>query len=179
MAGLAEAAQKVGDVVQLIQDIAAQTNLLALNATIEAARAGDAGKGFAVVAGEVKSLANQTAKATDDIRSQITAIQAETRSALGAIQEISRTVQGVEEIASSISAAVEQQSAAMQEISGNVQQAAVRTQEAAESLQLVSGGLTANGAAAGEVLSSSERLSDQAQILRQEVDCFLGAIREA
>src|SRR5207248_1139261 len=100
--GLAEAAQKIGDVVALINDIASQTNLLALNATIEAARAGEAGKGFAVVASEVKSLANQTAKATDDIRAQIAAIQAETRTAVEAIQSISRTVRSVNEISSSI-----------------------------------------------------------------------------
>lgn len=179
VAGLAEAAQKVGDVVKLIQDIAGQTNLLALNATIEAARAGDAGKGFAVVAGEVKSLANQTAKATDDIRAQIAAIQAETGSALQAIQGISQTVQGVEEIAASISAAVEEQSAAMQEISANVQHAAGRTQQVARDLQGVTGGLNVNGSAAHDMLGATERLGEQAQRLRQEVDQFMGSIRAA
>ena len=179
VAGLAEAAQKVGDVVKLIQDIAGQTNLLALNATIEAARAGDAGKGFAVVAGEVKSLANQTAKATDDIRAQIAAIQAETAGALQAIQGISQTVQGVEEIAASISAAVEEQSAAMQEISSNVQHAAGRTQQVARDLQGVTGGLTVNGSAAHDMLGATERLDEQAQRLRKEVDQFLGSIRAA
>ena len=179
VAGLAEAAQKVGDVVKLIQDIAGQTNLLALNATIEAARAGDAGKGFAVVAGEVKSLANQTARATNDIRAQIVAIQTETAAALLAIQGISQTVQGVEEVASSIAAAVGQQTTAMQEISGNVQQAAERTQGVAHGLQKVSGGLAINAAAAGDVLEFTGRLAQQAQSLRQGVGSFLDSIRAA
>ncbi len=179
VAGLAAAAQKVGDVVKLIQDIAAQTNLLALNATIEAARAGDAGKGFAVVAGEVKSLANQTAKATDDIRGQIAAIQAESSAALAAIQGISQTVRGVEEIAAAISGTVDQQGSAILEVSGNIQQAAARTSEVAGHLQRMSNGLGENGAAASAVLSSADLLHQQAGVLRRAVDGFLGTVRAA
>ena len=173
VAGLAEAAQKVGDVVKLIQDIAAQTNLLALNATIEAARAGDAGKGFAVVAGEVKSLANQTAKATEDIRAQIAAIQLESNAALAAIQGISHTVHGVEEIAAAISSTVDQQGAAIQEVSGNIQQAAGRTEQVAQHLRHMSDGLQENAAAAAAVLSATDLLDHQAGVLRREVDSFL------
>ena len=175
----AAAAQKVGDVVQLIQDIAAQTNLLALNATIEAARAGDAGKGFAVVASEVKSLATQTARATEDIRAQIAAIQAETAGALQAIQGISETVHAVEEIAASIAAAVGQQDAAMREVSSNVQQAAERTRRVAQDLTQVTDGLGTNGAAAAAMSGSAERLAEQAQVLRREVGDFLASIRAA
>jgi methyl-accepting chemotaxis protein len=179
VAGLAASAQKVGDVVQLIQDIAAKTNLLALNATIEAARAGDAGKGFAVVAGEVKSLANQTAKATEEIRAQIASIQAESGAALTAIQGISKTVHGVEEIAAAISVTVDQQGSAIQEVSSNIQQAAGRTQQVATDLRVVSGGLGDNGAAAAAMQSAADLLGRQAGVLRQEVDSFLGSIRAA
>jgi methyl-accepting chemotaxis protein len=179
VAGLAAAAQKVGDVVSLIQNIAAQTNLLALNATIEAARAGEAGKGFAVVAGEVKSLANQTAKATDDIRVQIGSIQAESSAALSAIQGISQTVRNVEEIAGAIVATVDQQGSAIQEISGNIQQAADRTQRVALDLRQVSDSMTESGSAAGAMLTAADLLQAQAGVLRQEVNGFLASIRAA
>ena len=179
VAGLATAAQKVGDVVKLIQDIAAQTNLLALNATIEAARAGESGKGFAVVAGEVKTLAAQTAKATDDIRTQIQAIQTESTAALAAIGGIARTVQGVEEIAASIAATVDQQSAAIMEVSGNVQQAAERTQHVATNLRRVTDGLADNGQAAAAMLEAATGLDQQAGVLRREVDGFLRTVRPA
>jgi methyl-accepting chemotaxis protein len=179
VAGLAAAAQKVGDVVKLIQDIAAQTNLLALNATIEAARAGEAGKGFAVVAGEVKSLANQTARATEDIRAQIAAIQAESSAALGAIQDISQTVSGVEEVAAAIALTVDQQGAAIQEVSGNIQQAAGNTAQVASHLRRMSDGLGENGAAAAAVLSAADLLDHQAKVLHREVDSFLDTVRAA
>ena len=165
--------------VKLIQDIAAQTNLLALNATIEAARAGEAGKGFAVVAGEVKSLANQTARATEDIRAQIAAIQAKSSAALVAIQGISQTVYGVEEIAAAIASTVDQQGAAILEVSGNIQQAASNTAQVAGHLRRMSAGMGENGAAAAAMLSAADLLDQQARVLRREVDGFLDTVRAA
>jgi methyl-accepting chemotaxis protein len=179
VAGLAEAAQKVGEVVKLINDIASQTNLLALNATIEAARAGDAGKGFAVVASEVKSLANQTAKATDEIRAQIAAIQSETNAAVDAIRNISKTILEVNEISASIGAAVEEQTAATQEITRNVQQAASGTQEVSRNIDGVSKAVEKSGSTATEVLAAADDLAEQSQALRREVDQFLITVRAA
>jgi methyl-accepting chemotaxis protein len=179
VAGLAEAAEKIGEVVKLINDIASQTNLLALNATIEAARAGDAGKGFAVVASEVKSLANQTAKATDDIRAQIAAIQAETKAAVDDIQKISKTILEVNEISSSIASSVEEQKAATQEITRNVQQAASGTQDVSRNIEAVGNAVDKSGVAASEVLAAATELASQSQALRREVDQFLLTVRAA
>jgi methyl-accepting chemotaxis protein len=177
--GLAESAQRIGEVVKLIQGIASQTNLLALNATIEAARAGEAGKGFAVVASEVKTLANQTAKATEDIIGQITAIQSASNEAVQAIQGITGTIGEISEIATTIASAVEEQGAATQEIARNVQQAASGSQEVANNLTGVTQAANNTGAAAHQVLASSEELSKQSETLRMRVETFLSGIKAA
>jgi methyl-accepting chemotaxis protein len=177
--GLAQAAQKIGDVVKLINDIAGQTNLLALNATIEAARAGEAGKGFAVVASEVKNLANQTAKATEEIAAQIGAIQEATKGAVAAIQGIAKTIGEVSEIATGIASAVEEQGAATQEIARNVQQAAAGTNEVSQNITGVTQAAGETGTAATQVLSAAGELSKQSDLLRGEVDQFVSQIRAA
>jgi methyl-accepting chemotaxis protein len=174
---LAATADRIGKVVQLISDIASQTNLLALNATIEAARAGDAGKGFAVVAGEVKNLANQTARATEEISVQISAIQEETRQAVDAIKEIGGVIDHVQGISSGIASAIEQQSAATQEIAKNVQEAAQGTAEVTQTIDGVSRAAATTGAAAEQVLSSSTELARNSEQLRNEVIGFLSDVR--
>lgn len=176
---LSRAAQQVGEVVKLITAIAEQTNLLALNATIEAARAGDAGRGFAVVATEVKSLASQTAKATDEISSYITDMQAATQESVGAIKEIGGTIGQISQIASTIAVAVEQQSAATQEIAQNVQNVAHGTQEVATSITEVNRGAGETGAASAEVLNSAQILSVESTRLREELDRFMANVRAA
>ena len=176
---LADAAQKIGDVVNLITNIASQTNLLALNATIEAARAGEAGKGFAVVASEVKSLANQTAKATDEIAAQIAAIQSTTGGVVSAIGGIGGTIGRINEISTAIAAAIEEQSAATNEISRNIQQAAAGTQEVTGNIIKVTGTAGETGVAAEQVLGAASGLSKQAEVLRGDVDRFLAAIKAA
>ena len=175
--GLASAAEKIGEVVGLINDIASQTNLLALNATIEAARAGDAGKGFAVVATEVKSLADQTARATDDISSQINAIQGATENAVGAIKGISGTITEISEIASAIASAVEEQSAATREIAQSVEQAAAGTSDVSQNITGVTTGANQTGESSGQVLEAASELSKQAEMLRGQVDAFLVEVR--
>jgi methyl-accepting chemotaxis protein len=177
--GLAKTANRIGEVVGLINDIASQTNLLALNATIEAARAGEAGRGFAVVASEVKSLASQTAKATDDISEQIADIQKVAGEAIEAIQAIGGIIGEVNEVATAIAAAVEEQGAATQEITRSTQQAAQGTKNVSDNIVGVSAGADAAGAAAQNVKTASEMLAVQTQQLRGQVDAFLGKIRAA
>ncbi len=172
---LAEAAQKIGNVVTLINNIAGQTKLLALNATIEAARAGDAGKGFAVVASEVKSLSDQTAKATHEISSQVSAMQAATETSVHAIQGIADTIRKVAEIAAAIASAVEEQSAATREISANVAQAAEGTQQVSLSIATVSSVATQTNGASAELLTSSGEMARQAEALSGEMDRLLTA----
>lgn len=175
--GLAESAQKVGEVIDLISDIAEQTNLLALNATIEAARAGEAGKGFAVVASEVKNLANQTARATDDISKQIGEIQTATQDAVTAIGGITTTIGQINEIASSISSSVQEQGAATSEIARNVQQASQGTSEVSSNIEGVNQAALEGGASAKQLLGAASELSQQSETLRSEVQSFLNNIR--
>jgi methyl-accepting chemotaxis protein len=176
---LSKAASRIGDVVELINTIAGQTNLLALNATIEAARAGEAGRGFAVVASEVKALAEQTAKATGEIGQQIAGIQAATQESVGAIQEISGTIERLSEVSSAIAAAVEQQGAATQEISRNVQQAAQGTQQVSSNITDVQRGASETGSASSQVLSAAQSLSNDSNRLKLEVGKFLNSVRAA
>jgi methyl-accepting chemotaxis protein len=177
--GLTHTAVKIGDVVKIISDIASQTNLLALNATIEAARAGEAGKGFAVVASEVKALANQTAKATEEIGVQIKAIQEATQSSAQSIQSIAATISKVDETAAIIAASVEEQGAATQEIARNVSQAAHGTQEVSGNITGVNEAAQQTGKAAARVLASAGELSQSGETLRAQVKVFLGEVRAA
>ena len=177
--GLADAAQKIGEVVEMISDIAEQTNLLALNATIEAARAGESGKGFAVVASEVKNLANQTAKATNEIGQQIGGIQAETLEAVEAIKSITTTISEMDEIASMIAAAVEEQGAATHEIARNVEQAATGTQEVSSNIIEVTNAAGETGTAATQVTGVAGDLNKKADELKVQVENFLTDVRAA
>ena len=176
---LSKAAARIGDVVELINSIAGQTNLLALNATIEAARAGEAGRGFAVVASEVKALAEQTAKATGEIGQQISGIQAATQEFVGAIREISGTIEKLSEISSAIAAAVEEQGAATHEISRNVQQAAHGTQQVSANVTEVQRGAGETELASSQVLKAAQSLSGDSHRLKFEVDKFLATVRAA
>jgi methyl-accepting chemotaxis protein len=176
---LSKAAARIGDVVELINTIAGQTNLLALNATIEAARAGEAGRGFAVVASEVKALAEQTAKATDEISQQISGIQAATQDSVGAIKEIGETIGLMSEISSTIAAAMEEQGAATQEISRNIQRAAQGTTQVGSNITDVQRGANETGSASAQVRSAAQSLSSESNRLKLEVGKFLNSVRAA
>ncbi|MCC0024701.1 MAG: methyl-accepting chemotaxis protein [Hyphomicrobiaceae bacterium] len=176
--GLADASRKIGEVVALIADIADQTNLLALNTSIEAARAGEAGKGFAVVASEVKSLANQTATATEEIGKQIAEIQEASNRAVDAIARIGETIARVDEVSTTIAAAVEEQSAATQEIAGNIDQAARGTTEVSANIQMISQAVSETDQIAGQVLAASKGLNENGEGLRAAVAGFLEEVRK-
>ncbi len=175
--GLVDAAQRIDEVVNLINDIATQTNLLALNATIEAARAGEAGKGFAVVASEVKNLAGETAKATDEIGAQISAVQGSTKDAVAAIQGIGNTIQQNNEIASEIAAAMEEQGVVTKDIVANMQQAATGTSDVSAGINEVTQAAAQTGSAADEVMGVADELAQQSENLRREVDSFIAGVR--
>jgi methyl-accepting chemotaxis protein len=177
--GLSDAAQHIGDIIQVIQRISSQTNLLALNATIEAARAGEAGKGFAVVAGEVKSLANDTARATEEIAGQITTMQAATQDAVAAIRGIDLTISQINKISSTLAATVEQQGVAIHQITRSTQEAARGTRDVSDNVTVVHHAASMTGNGAAQVLSSSSELADQTHQLRRELDRFLADLRTA
>ncbi len=179
MTQLSAAAEKIGEVVSLISDIAGQTNLLALNATIESARAGEAGRGFAVVAAEVKALAGQTAKATGDISAQIAAMQLISRQSVTAITEIQATINEIDSVSSAISAAVEEQSATTREISRSTGEAATGTRDVTRNIVDVQRDATETGEAANQVVDASSELGRQAEHLRKQVDSFLATLRAA
>ncbi len=179
IAELTQAAIRIGDVVALITAIAEQTNLLALNATIEAARAGDAGRGFAVVASEVKQLAAQTAKATEEIGTQVAGMQAATNESVAAIKEIGGTIGRISEIATAIAAAVEEQDSVTKDIARNVQQAAAGTSQIVSHIGEVNRGASETGAASGNLLSSAQSLSSESNRLKLEVEKFLSTVRAA
>jgi methyl-accepting chemotaxis protein len=176
IAALARVAQKIGDVVKLIQDIAGQTNLLALNATIEAARAGEAGRGFAVVASEVKSLAVQTAKATEEITREILAVQSSTTNAVEAIRDITQRMQDINQYTSAVACSVEQQEAATGEISHNVASAAAGAKAIAAALDEVAGGVTQTRGSAQTMLAATEEVEAATAKLRSEFEEFLGTV---
>ena len=176
---LSRGAEKIGEVVQLIHNIASQTNLLALNATIEAARAGESGRGFAVVASEVKALASQTAKATEEISAQVSAMQASTSEAVASITGITGTIGEMSEITSRISGAVEEQGKATREIAQSIQSVAAGASEISNNIGGVSSAAEATGAAASQVLANARELDGQSGMLRAAVNDFLSKVRAA